>query len=212
MASGVVLSRAARCTSRAPQDEQVQGLTSRAPTLATTCPAPHRRVEADDRVRGPLTDGLDVGRVQVHRDRLDLLDSTLGQCVEERAQRGGVLAGRAPHDGGRGVVADQGQVPVVLASGDLIDPDVHQPLLAAEPRSGRRYLCPPPPAGRPCGRSPPRSGSARPTSGRRSHRASTQEARAWPPSPTSLHRSTRTLWTALTMTPEATPAQARPPP
>ncbi len=84
------------------------------------------RVEADHRLWGPGPDGLGVGGSQVHRDRLDSLRPAGGQGIEEPVQGGGVLAGRAPHDRGRVVVGDQGQVPVVLAPRNFVNADVDQ--------------------------------------------------------------------------------------
>ena len=83
-------------------------------------------VEADHRGRRAFPHRLGIRRAHVHRHRLDGF-GPVGQLVEERVQGVGVLARLTPDDLAGVVVGHQGQIPVVLAPGDLVDTDVDQP-------------------------------------------------------------------------------------
>jgi len=51
-----------------------------------------KRTDSEHRAGCPLADSLGEGRTQVHRGRFALLGGTVGQSVDERDQRRGVLA------------------------------------------------------------------------------------------------------------------------
>jgi hypothetical protein len=89
------------------------------------------RVEADLGVRCVLDDRFLVAAGHVDRDGTDALGSLRAELVEERLQRLGVSAGRAPHDRARLVVHDTREVAVMAAIADLVDADRDQAVQAA---------------------------------------------------------------------------------
>ena len=69
-----------------------------------------------------LADRLLVGAAHVDQDRADRV-AALAELGEERLQRRGVVARRAPHERAGLVIDDAGEVALAAAIGDLVDAD-----------------------------------------------------------------------------------------